>query len=117
MGGTQPFTAEGKLGTDRKRVSTKGGAGPNWSSDGKELFYLSGDRKVMAAPVITEGRFNAGKSVALFQATPRQPISSNDQFAYDVSRDGERFVILTEVRSADSQPISLILNWDAELKK
>jgi len=50
--------------------------------------YLSSDYKMMAASVVTGAKFDAGTPVALFQATPRQPVSFNDQFVYDVARNG-----------------------------
>ena len=99
------------------QVSTSGGEQPRWRADGKELFYLSADRKMMAAPVTTGATFGAGAPVALFQATPRQPVSSTDLFVYDVSRDGQRFLINTPVKQAESQPMSIILNWPAKLNK
>jgi eukaryotic-like serine/threonine-protein kinase len=99
------------------QVSSGGGEQPRWRGDGKELFYLSFDGKMMAAPVTTGANFDVGTPAALFQATPRQPVSNNDQFVYDVSRDGQRFLINTQVKPAQTQPMSVILNWDAELKK
>ena len=99
------------------QVSVGGGEQPRWRGDGKELFYLSGEGKMMAAPVTVEGNFDAGKSVALFQATPRQPVSFNDYTAYDVSRDGQKFLILTQAKNPDTKPMTVVLNWDAELKK
>ena len=68
------------------QVSAGGGEQPRWRGDGKELFYLSADDKMMAAPVTSGANFDAGTPVTLFQANPRQPVSYNDQFVYDVSR-------------------------------
>jgi eukaryotic-like serine/threonine-protein kinase len=99
------------------QVSAGGGEQPHWRSDGKELFFLSSDYKMMAVPVTTGNNFDAGLPVALFQATPRQPISTNDQFGYDITRDGQRFLILTQVKQADTQPMTVILNWPAKLSK
>jgi len=99
------------------QVSTGGGEQPRWRGDGKELFYLSSDYKMMAAPVTIGTNFDAGTPVALFQTTPRQPVSTNDQFAYDVSRDGQRFLIITEGRQAENAPMSIVLNWTAKLNK
>lgn len=99
------------------QVSAGGGEQPRWRGDGKELFYVSSDSKMMAVPVTTGVNFDAGLPVVLFQATPRQPVSTNDQLAYDVSRDGQRFLILTQLRQAESEPMSIILNWPAKLKE
>ena len=97
------------------QVSTAGGEQPRWRGDGKELFYLSSDYKMMAAPVTTGASFDSRAPVALFQATPRQPVSFNDLFVYDVTHDGQRFLINTPVKQADTQPMSIILNWPAKL--
>ena len=98
-------------------VSTGGGEQPRWRGDGKELFYLSSDRKMMAVPVTTGAKFDPGTPIALFQATPRQPVTNADLFVYDVSRDGQRFLINTQVKQAESAPMSIILNWPAKLNK
>jgi serine/threonine protein kinase len=97
------------------QVSTGGGEQPRWRGDGKELFFLSLDRKMMASPVTTGAHFDAGAPVALFQTTPRQPVMVHDLFVYDVSRDGQRFLINTQVKQADSAPMSVILNWPTKL--
>ena len=99
------------------QVSTGGGEQPRWRGDGREIFYLSSDSKMMAAPVTTGGNFDSGRPVSLFQATPRQPISSRDQFVYDASKDGQHFLILTQRKQADAQPMTIILNWTAKLNK
>jgi eukaryotic-like serine/threonine-protein kinase len=97
------------------QVSVGGGEQPRWRGDGEELFYLSSDSKLMAAPVTTGASFDNDKPIELFQTTPRQPVSTNDQFVYDVSRDGQRFLVLTPVKQAESAPISVIVNWPAKL--
>jgi len=70
---------------------------------------------MMATSVTTGANFDAGTPVALFQATPRQSIPRYDLFVYDVTRDGQRFLINTQVRPAESAPMSVILNWTAKL--
>ena len=99
------------------QVSTGGGEQPRWRGDGKEIFYLSTNGWMMAAPLTTGANFDSGTPVALFQATPRQPILVYDLFVYDVSRDGQRFLINTPVKQTETQPLSLILNWHANLTK
>jgi eukaryotic-like serine/threonine-protein kinase len=97
------------------QLSHGGGEQPRWRRDGKELFYLSSDGKMMSVPVTTGPNFDAGAPVALFQATPRQPVPLYDLFVYDVSRDGQRFLIITPLKHAETQPMSVVLNWPAEL--
>jgi eukaryotic-like serine/threonine-protein kinase len=99
------------------QVSTGGGGQPRWRSDGKEMFYLSSDDKIMAIPVTAGANFDSGTPVALFQATAWQPVSSRDLFVYDVSRDGQRFLINTQVRQAETAPMSVVLNWTATLNR
>jgi eukaryotic-like serine/threonine-protein kinase len=85
------------------QVSIGGGEQPRWRGDGKELF--------------TGAKFDAGAPVALFQAAPRQPVPLYDLFVYDVSKDGQRFLIITPLKQAETQPMSVVLNWPAELNK
>ena len=65
----------------------------------------------------TGSNFDLGASIALFQTSPRQPISLNDRFVYDVSRDGGRFLINTPVKQAETTPMSILLNWPAKLNQ
>jgi Tol biopolymer transport system component len=99
------------------QVSSAGGQEPRWRQDGKELFYLSADGKMMAVPVTAGASFAAGSPVALFQTHRRQPVSSLDVSSYDVSGDGQRFLIDTKVDEASAAPLSILLNWASELEK
>jgi eukaryotic-like serine/threonine-protein kinase len=99
------------------QVSSGGGEQPRWRADGKEFFYLSSDGKVMAAPVTEGTNFDVGAPVPLFQANPREASATSEQQFYDVSRDGQRFLINTEVRQTEVEPMSIILNWTAKLQK
>ena len=72
---------------------------------------------MMATPLTIGANFDAGTPVALFQTTPRQPVTNKDLFVYGVSRDGQRFLINTQVKEAETEPMSVILNWTAELNK
>ena len=97
------------------QVSTGGGDEPKWRGDGKELFYLSNDFKMMSVPVKTGANFDAGTPVTLFQANPREMQATSEMFTFDVSKDGQRFVINTQLKTAMS-PMSVVLNWTANLK-
>lgn len=97
------------------QVSTGGGDEPKWRGDGKELFYLSNDFKMMAVRVKTGANFDAGTPVTLFQANPREMQATSEMFSFDVSKDGQRFVINTQLKTAMS-PMSVVLNWTANLK-
>jgi len=72
---------------------------------------------MMAVEVKTGASFEAGAPAALFQTHRRQPVSSQDVFSYDVSGDGQRFLIITKVDDAKAAPLSITLNWASELEK
>jgi Tol biopolymer transport system component len=99
------------------QVSSAGGQEPKWRNDGKEMFYLSTDGKIMAVPVSTGASFEAGTPVALFQTYRRQPMSSQDLFSYDVSNDGHRFLVATKLDEPNAAPLSVLLNWASEMTK
>jgi Tol biopolymer transport system component len=112
----QSFTAEGKLGADRKRISTNGGLVPNWSSDGKELFYVDGDGQMIAVAVNTGGgEFQTGAPKALFKTRMFAEASVFHEFA--VSHDGQRFLVGTLIGDTKSPRPTVILNWPVALKK
>jgi len=99
------------------KVSTAGGSEPRWRRDGKELFYLAPDGALMAVEVKEGPTFDAGVAKPLFQTQVRQQVSSVDLFSYDVSADGQRFLVNTDVGDVTSPTLTIVLNWAAELKK
>jgi hypothetical protein len=93
-------------------VSTAGGDQPRWRRDGKEIFYLGPDGKLVSAAVNGAGSaFEVGAVRPLFDTR-----ASGPGFLYDVSADGQRFLVNTIVEST-STPITLVVNWPALLKK
>jgi hypothetical protein len=72
---------------------------------------------MMAVPVSTGASFESGSPVVLFQTHRRQPISSQDIFSYDVSADGQRFLIATQVDESAAAPLSVLLNWTSAMEK
>lgn len=98
------------------QVSNQGGTQPRWRGDGKELFFLAPDAMMMAVPVGGEGSFNFGAPVGLFHATPREMVATSEMIAYDVTKDGQKFLINTDITTGNAQPMSVVLHWDAELK-
>jgi Tol biopolymer transport system component len=108
----QPFPGPG----GKWQVSTTGGTSPRWRHDGKELFFLSPDLKLMAASVQTSGStFESSAPVALFQTRAVTGGNANLKQQYDISRDG-RFLINT-VTETSTVPVTLILNWHPERGK
>jgi eukaryotic-like serine/threonine-protein kinase len=92
------------------QVSTAGGSIPIWRRDGKEIFYVALDATITAVPVAEQGdQLKLGPPQPLFQSTVAA-------FAgFDVSPDGKKF--LTGVSGEKSaQPLTLVVNWQADLK-
>jgi Tol biopolymer transport system component len=94
-----------------------GGEEPRWRRDGKELFYLAPDGRLMAADVKTGVGFEAGLPAPLFQTHPRQPLSAMDFFTYDVTGDGQKFLVNSKVDISNTAPLSVVLNWASETEK
>ena len=94
-------------------MSPGGGCYPRWRRDGKELFYLSINNKIMAAEVKADGSsFIVGAVNPLFETR----VYRGALGGYDVTADGQRFIICYE----PGQPnvaITLVENWGAEWKK
>jgi serine/threonine protein kinase len=95
------------------QVSTTGGSQPHWRSDGKELFYMTPDRKLMAVDVNPQQSFEVGAPKLLFQTTVARYEAPN---RYAVSRDGQRFLINSAVEEV-SHTMTVVLNWTAEIKR
>jgi serine/threonine protein kinase len=104
-----PFPGPGRS----VQISADGGAAPRWRSDGKELFYLSSDGKLLSVEVDSEGeRLELGEVRELFDA----PQLTSNAFDYLVTPDGERF-LMNAVAEDSFDPITLVVNWTQELEK
>ena len=101
----------------RLKLSSLGGRAPRWRADGKELFYLSLDsEKVMVVPVgISAGVVHSGTPSALFPARLPGDVGDN-RYPYDVSADGQRFLIEEPAGAQTSLPLTVVVNWQATLK-
>jgi Tol biopolymer transport system component len=112
----QPFPAAG---SGKWMVSQGGGAQPRWRRDGKELFYIALDSKVMAVPVATAQVFTNGHPKALFTAPIWGGGTVINVTRYDVTADGQKFLVnvLPPETTAAPSPITVVLNWTAGLKK
>ena len=103
-------------------VTAGGGLYPTWRHDGRELYYVAIDGKLMAVSVKEDGdRLDFGTSTVLFQAPIKVP-STSTVFNYDVSPDGNRFVFISNnntnpANPNDSDKLSVVLNWTAALHK
>jgi WD40 repeat protein len=109
----QPYPGPG----GKWQISTEGGVEPLWNRNGRELFYRSG-RKIMAVDIAIKPSFSAGTPNMLFEG-PYQLLPTISTPNYDVSPDGQRFLMLKPVESAVAAPtqINVVLNWFEELKQ
>ena len=98
------------------RVSTDGGGQPRWRRDGRELFYIAADRKLMAVDVKPGATFEAGVPKTLFD-TRVLTVTDNFRNHYAVTADGQRFLINSNVEETNAAPISVVVNWTAGLKR
>jgi serine/threonine protein kinase/Tol biopolymer transport system component len=96
---------------DRVQVSVNGGDSSWWRSDGRELFFNSPDRKLMAVDVKLGATFEAGVPHALFEVPG---LINNGRFV--ASLDGNRFLMPIQFQD-EFQPLTVILNWPSTLKK
>jgi Tol biopolymer transport system component len=103
-----PFSDAGK----RRRVSTDGGYLPYWRDDGKELFYLSLDDRLMAVPVISGPSLELEAPVALFSIEPAETAF----LPYDVSADGQRFIVISALPEEATTP-TVVTGWSALLPR
>jgi Tol biopolymer transport system component len=91
-------------------VSRGGGTAPRWRGDGREIFYLAPNGKMMAVAVGAGREFRVGTPTPLFQ-TPSGAIFG------DVAADGERFLLIAPAGPSASVPFTVVLNWTAGLRK
>jgi Tol biopolymer transport system component len=108
----QPYPGPG----GKRQISTDGGTEPVWNRNGRELFYRSGD-KMMAVDIATQPGFAVGKPRMLFEGPYVLTFGTFPN--YDVSPDGQRFLMLKPSETAGAAPtqINVVLNWFEELKQ
>jgi len=102
-----PNVEEGKW-----QISSDGGQQPVWAPRGQELFYRNGEA-MMVVGIKTEPTFTGGSPVVLFTGryTSGLPVAN-----YDISPDGQRFLMIKEAEGSTAQ-INVLLNWFEELKR
>ncbi len=109
----QPFSVTGPRGT--KQISVGGGTEPVWAPDSRELFYRNGD-KMMAVAIETDPELSIGTPRLLFEkrflAGP--PWARRN---YDISPDGQRFLMIQREQDLVPTEIIVVLNWFEELKR
>jgi len=113
-GALEVFVRSFPDGGQKRKISTDGGSRPVWRRDGRELFYLSPDGDLMAAPIVTTPAFTASVPKKLFR-TPLDPTTTVSATVYDVHPDGKRFIMLAPASDVP-QPVNVILNWQSLLR-
>ncbi|MCZ6770008.1 MAG: hypothetical protein O7D93_12255, partial [Acidobacteria bacterium] len=96
-------------------ISIDGGLEPMWAPSGRELFYRNGTQ-MMVVPVQTEPTFKAEKPRLLFEGSYSYnftTVTSN----YDVTADGQKFVMVKDMAEQEEGQIHVVLNWFEELKR
>lgn len=108
-----PIDAGGKW-----QISFDGATQPHWRHDGKELFYLTLNKIVMAAEVKTGSAFEVGKTIELFKSeAPPDLMARGDLRQYFPADNGQRFLINKTVKSTSPSEITVVLNWKSLLKE
>ena len=103
-----PFPGPG----GKRQISPAGGTLPRWRADGKGIFFIASDQKLMAAEVmIKSGEIQTGEVRPLFG-----PLLTGNGYQYDVSTDGQR-VLAVMPRQNASELLTIVQNWPAGLKK
>jgi Tol biopolymer transport system component len=105
----QPFPGPG----GKWQISNTGGTAPVWRRDGKEIFYLAPDRNLMAVAIRAGAVFESEAPAALFQTRVRIDLDRH----FDVSADGQRFLMTMPLEDGASPPITLVQNWTALLRQ
>ncbi len=93
-------------------ISGGGGSSPRWSRNGRELFYVSLDNRLMVVPVRTTPSLSVGTPMTLFTIDEHK-----SWYDFDVSVDGRRFLAIVAQSFAGEQPLRVIVNWLATVKQ
>ncbi len=107
----RPFPTDG----GKWQISTEGGVEPLWARGGRELFYRNGD-KVMALDITTESSFQAGVPRLVFEGSYVRH-GGPPEVNFDVTSDGQRFLMLKATEQQPQSEIRVVLNWFEELKE
>jgi dipeptidyl aminopeptidase/acylaminoacyl peptidase len=100
-----PFPGPG----GKRQLSASGGSNPRWRPDGKELFYIAPGGRLISAEVDAKG--------ASFEVKKIEPLFGPVPGPWDVSADGQRFLMAAPPEGDHGQPITVVQNWVGALKK
>jgi Tol biopolymer transport system component len=113
-GKSEVYLMDFPKGTLRRRISAEGGSQPRWRRDGKELFFLAGDGSMMSAEISGTGELKNGLPKRLFH--PNLRLGTNKAI-YDVTGDGQRFLVIDGALQPGSSDIEMVLNWPSLLSR
>jgi eukaryotic-like serine/threonine-protein kinase len=99
--------------SDKWQISSGGGLQPVWRADGKELFFLTEDDRLMSADIKPGNTFESGIPKQLFEAA----MKTGYAYSYAVTSDGQRFLINSAVETGETAPMTIVLNWTTSLKQ
>jgi Tol biopolymer transport system component len=113
-GRTEVYVCDFPVPTRRWQISMNGGERPRWRSDGREVVYLATDNRLVSVAVTpsASGDFQVGASTPLFQVQPQRPGA-----IWDMSPDGQRFIVNSSIVDVNSQPLTLVVPWTATIQK
>jgi serine/threonine-protein kinase len=106
----QPYPGPG----GKRQISVDGGSEPVWAANGREMFYWVED-KMMAVSVTTSPTFNADTPRVLFEGRFERPVTNFQNF--DVTADGQRFLMFKGTQAAAAAQITVVLDWATELAR
>jgi eukaryotic-like serine/threonine-protein kinase len=102
-------------------ISTHGGSAPRWRRDGRELFYVDAEQRLVSVPVTAGSSFVPGRATPLFSLPVSIQTNSSGAYGYDAAADGQRFLVSFPPDSASAKapaiPLTVITNWTMLLKK
>jgi len=97
----------------KRQISTGGGTFPRWRRDGKEIFYVGADGTLVATQVSVKGvAVDVGETQSL-----HIPVITSAFYLYDVSADGQQFLVAAPREQQSAAPLTLVQNWKALLRK
>ena len=115
----QPFSEMESASAGKFPISSQGGSQPRWRRDGKEIYYIALDGKLMAVDVKMTPQFEHSIPKPLFRARifGSGTLAGGAYFRYAAAPDGKRFLIDSVAEETVQAPITVVLNWTAGLKK
>jgi Tol biopolymer transport system component len=113
-GRNEVYVQSHPAGSGRWIISAGGGNEPVWSADGRTLFYRIEDA-MMEVPIKTAPSFKAGRPRVVFRRALKEGIY--ESLSYDVSADGQRFLMIERDLEAAPNQINVVLDWGEELRR